>query len=176
VGKKVINFSRFLRLIGQSMENTLEIEIAEVRPKVLALTRKFFRASRLEGDPEDVLIRLWEARRSGADIRNPQAWAVTITKNACVSLWRKSRHNRQEPLPLSLASADSATLHIEQAEARQRADQALNSVPAATLRLLQLRASGLSLDEIAAITGRPKGSIKASISIARKELIKSLQQ
>ena len=89
------------------MENTLEIEIAEVRPKVLALTRKFFRASRLEGDPEDVvqdvLIRLWEARRSGADIRNPQAWAVTITKNACVSLWRKSRHNRQEPLPLPLS-------------------------------------------------------------------------
>ena len=176
----MINFSLFLRLIGQSMENTLEIELAEVRPKVLALTRKFFRASRLEGDPEDVvqdvLIRLCEARRSGADIRNPEAWAVTITKNACVSLWRKARHNRQEPLPLSLASAESATLPIEQAEARQRANQVLNSVPATTLRLLQLKASGLSLDEIAAITGRPKGSIKASISIARKELIKSLQQ
>lgn len=176
----MINFSLFLRLIGQSMENTLEIELAEVRPKVLALTRKFFRASRLEGDPEDmvqdVLIRLWEARRNGANIRNPEAWAVTITKNACVSLWRKAGHNRQEPLPLSLASVDSATLHIEQAEARLRAHQALSSVPAATLHLLQLKASGLSLDEIAAVTGRPKGSIKASISIARKELIKSLRQ
>ena len=161
------------------MENTLEIELAEVRPKVLALTRKFFRTSRLEGDTEDVvqdvLIRLWEARRSGADIRNPQAWAVTIAKNACVSFWRKSRHLRQEPLPLSLTSAESATLHIEQTEARHRANNALKSIPEATLRLLQLKASGLSLDEIAVITGRPKGSIKASISIARKDLIKSLQ-
>ena len=45
------------------MEKTLEIELTEIRPKVLATALKFFRASRLDGDPEDVvqdvLLRLW---------------------------------------------------------------------------------------------------------------------
>ena len=45
------------------MEKTLEIELTEIRPKVLATALKFFRVSRLDGDPEDVvqdvLLRLW---------------------------------------------------------------------------------------------------------------------
>ncbi len=51
------------------MDKTLEIELTEIRPKVLATALKFFRASRLDGDPEDVvqdvLLRLWVARRDG---------------------------------------------------------------------------------------------------------------
>ena len=51
------------------MDKTLEIELAEIRPKVLATAVKFFRSSRLDGDPEDVvqdvLLRLWVARRGG---------------------------------------------------------------------------------------------------------------
>ena len=37
------------------MDKTLEIELTEIRPKVLATALKFFRASRLDGDPEDVV-------------------------------------------------------------------------------------------------------------------------
>lgn len=37
------------------MKRSLDIELAAVRPKVLALARKFFRASGLAGDPEDVV-------------------------------------------------------------------------------------------------------------------------
>ena len=44
------------------MDKTLEIELTEIRPKVLAMALKFFRASLLDGDPEDdvqdVLLRL----------------------------------------------------------------------------------------------------------------------
>ena len=51
------------------MDKTLEIELAEIRPKVLATAVKFFRSSWLDGDPEDVaqdvLLRLWVARRGG---------------------------------------------------------------------------------------------------------------
>ena len=37
------------------MDKALEIELAAIRPKVLATARRFFRASRLDGDPEDVV-------------------------------------------------------------------------------------------------------------------------
>ena len=46
------------------MDKKLEIELSEIRPKVLATARKFFRETGLEGDPEDVvqdvLLRLWD--------------------------------------------------------------------------------------------------------------------
>ena len=63
------------------MDKTLEIELTEIMPKVLATALRFFRASRLDGDPEDVvqdvLLRLWVARRDGVQIRSAEACGKT---------------------------------------------------------------------------------------------------
>jgi RNA polymerase sigma-70 factor (ECF subfamily) len=160
------------------MEKTLDTELAALRPKVLSLTARFFRASRMEGDPEDivqdVMLRLWKALREGQAIRNPEAWAVTATKNACVSALRKSHNNKLYPLFESLPDSSGASRRMEEAETNVRFNKILEQLPVKTRQLLKLRASGMSLDEIAAATGRPKGSIKSSISAARKELMKTL--
>ena len=155
-----------------------ETAIGAVRPKVLALARRFVRAARLEEDPEDitqdVLLRLWDALRSGIDIRNAEAWAVAATKNGCVSLMRRKRSGKCGQVPESLADENDASLGVEATEAERIVRQAWARIPAGTRRLLQLRAQGLTLDEIAAVTGRPKGSVKSSISTARKEMMKTL--
>ena len=160
------------------MDKTFDTQLAVLRPKVLAQTARFFRASRMEGEPEDivqeVLLRLWTALRDGKVIGNPEAWAVTATKNACVSALRKSRNNKLFPLFDSLPDPSGASRRMEEAEANMRFNQLLEQMPVGTRRLLMLRASGMSLDEIAAATGRPKGSIKSSIAAARKVLLKTL--
>ena len=162
------------------MDKKLEIEFSEIRPKVLSTVRKFFRASRLEGDPEDVvqevLLRLWEARRKGAQILNAESWAVTTAKNCCISLWRKKGRSGSKALPECLADGSDASMRIERAQAESLARRSFEQLSAGTRRLLQLRATGLSLDQIAIVTGRPKGSIKSSISAARKEMIKTLNK
>ena len=75
------------------MGKSFDIELAQLRPKVLALTRRFFRSAHLESDPEDivqdVLFKLWKAKQNGTEIQNAEAWAVRATKNACISAWRK---------------------------------------------------------------------------------------
>ena len=159
------------------MDKTLETELAEIRPKALATALRFFRSSHLDGDPEDVvqevLLRLWQARRAGAIIRNTEAWAVAITKNSCISLWRKKSPVRSGFFPEWLSDGSDASMPMEQSEAERMVDKALERLPAGTRRLLQLRATGLSLDEIDAITGRTKGGVKSSISAARQELMKT---
>lgn len=159
------------------MDNTIEIELSEIRPKVLAVARRFFRSSGLEGDPEDVaqdvLLRFWEARREQVRIRDPKAWAVTTARNLCVSLWRRRGRAGGRVVPEWLADNEDASARVELSEAETMAEKALGRIPAGTRLLLRLRATGLSLDEIAAITGRPKGSVKSSISAARKEMMKS---
>lgn len=160
------------------MEENLEIELATLRPKVLSMAKRFFRASRLEGDPEDVvqdvLLRLWEVRQHGTEIRNVEAWVSACTKNSCVSIWRKSRKARIASLPEDLPEGGNSALPMERADAERKAGEALKRISEGTRRLLELRATGLSLDEIAAVTGRPKGSIKSAISAARKEMVDTL--
>ena len=160
------------------MDERLEIELAAARPRVLSLSRKFFRASGLEADPEDVvqevLLRLWETRRKGADIQNVEAWTIATAKNCCVSLWRRSRKGINLPLKDEFIADSSPSARIEEIEAEAAVARALEKIPKATRILLRLRARGLSLDEIAAVTGRPKGSVKSSISAARKELMKTI--
>ena len=160
------------------MDKTLEIELAQIRPKVLSTAQRFFRVSGLDGDPEDVvqdvLLRLWEARCRGDEIRNAEAWSIAITKNCCVSLWRKARKETILPLRDDLVPGYAAAGRIEKEEAEASVSKALERIPSATLYLLRLRAKGLSLDEIAAVTGRPKSSIKSSISTARKEIMRTI--
>ncbi len=160
------------------MDKTLEIELARIRPKVFALAKKFLHASKMVDDPEDiaqdVLLRLWKASEEGTRIRNAEAWAISITKNLCISLWRKKREGRSQLLPEWLPDGDDPSTNIELSETRIIAGKTLERLPSGTRRLLQLKATGLSLDEIAIVTGRPKGSIKSSISAARKEMMKSL--
>ena len=122
---------------------------------------------------QDVLLRLWMARRDGVQIRSAEAWAVSSAKNCCISLWRKKGPMRSGVYPEWLSDGRDASSLIEQSEVERIADKALERLPAGTKLLLQLRATGLSLDEIAAITGRTKGGVKTSISAARQELMKT---
>ncbi len=164
------------------MEKTFEIELSEVRPKVVALARKFCRASALTADPEDiaqdVLLRLWTSLKGGSPIQNIEAWAVTATKNACISEWRKKSIQAVSGLSIkgSLHAADNASAKIEESEYQKRARKILESFSVGTQKLLKMKAEGMSLDEIAAATGRSKGSVKTSISTARKQMLEALNQ
>lgn len=162
------------------MDKTLDIELAAVRPKVLGLARKFIRASGLGVAAEDIaqeaLVRLWTAKRDGADIRNVEAWAVTVTKNLCVSHLRKAAGRAVTSIPETISSQDTASAAIDAEDNRRIVTAVLQQIPAGTRQLLQLRTAGMSLDEIAAVTGRPKGSVKSSISAARKQILKILNE
>ncbi len=167
------------------MAKSFDIELAELRPKVLALTRRFFSSAHLPSDPEDivqdVLLSLWRAKQNGTEVRNAEAWAVRATKNACISVWRKkstsafSRLTPADESSGSLVSGSSALDRIRESEASAILQRTMKGFSDGTIRLLRLKASGLSLDEISAITGRSKGSVKSSISAARKALIQSLE-
>ena len=71
----------------------------------------------------------------------------------------------------------SATQGIEQAEAEQLRTRLYARLSSSQQTLMTLRGEdGLSLDEIAAMTGRPKSSVKASLSMARKQLLDYLKE
>lgn len=152
-----------------------------IRGKLIALASRFNKASGLEGDAEDIaqdaLMTLWQLSEEGYPIKDPEALAVKITKTQCVERYRR-QHIRYEPIgdqPITSSySASSGTERMDIETIRSIVQRDLTE--SQRLLLVLRNEKGLSLDEIATATGRPKASIKAAISMARRKMLEQLKK
>ena len=147
-----------------------------IRGKLIALARRFNRAARWDGESEDIvqdaLVTLWQLSVKGYPIRDAEALAVKLTKTRCVERYRRE-HIRLEPLAdQPFAGNDSATSGTEGMDIETIRNIVQKGLTDSQRKLLALRnEEGLSLDEIAEITGRPKASVKVTLSTARKRMM-----
>ena len=152
-----------------------------IRGKLIGLARRFNRAAGWCGDAEDVvqdaLVTLWELSENGYPVRDAEALAVKITKTRCVERYRK-QHIRFVPLEdQPLAGSYTATLDTERMDLETIRGIVQKDLTDSQRHLLALRnEDGLSLDEIAALTGRPKTSIKVTLSTAKKSMMERLKK
>ena len=152
-----------------------------IRSKLIALARRFNRASGCDADAEDIaqdaLVTLWLLAKKGYPIRDAEALAVKITKTCCVERYRR-QHIRFEPMEdLSIASSISTSSGTEEMDLETIRGIVQRGLTESQRKLLVLRHDdGLSLDEIAAATGRPKSSIKVALSTARKHMLERFKK
>ena len=153
----------------------------KIRSKLIALARRFNRASGCDADAEDIvqdaLVTLWLLAKKGYPIRDAEALAVKITKTCCVERYRR-QHIRFEPMEdLSIASSISTSSGAEEMDLETIRGIVQRGLTKSQRKLLVLRHDdGLSLDEIAAATGRPKSSIKVALSTARKHMLERFKK
>ena len=152
-----------------------------IRGKLTALARRFDRVSGCDADAEDIvqdaLLTLWQLSEKGYPIRDAEALAVKITKTRCVERYRR-RHFRFEPIEdLSIAGGVSASSGVEELDIKTIRGFVQRDLTDSQRQLLALRnEDGLSLDEIAEATGRPKASIKVALSTARKRMKEQMKK
>ena len=126
---------------------------------------------------QDALLRLWELSERGYPVNNAKALAIKITKNLCVSRYRKSRSEA-----ISLETNDklgelSAADSLETADNQKIKNILYSRLTPARQECMTLRNDfGISLDEIAETTGRSKESVKVLISTARKQMLEQLKE
>ena len=146
----------------------------------MTLVQRFNRSSGREEDEEDIvqdaLMTLWQLSEKGYPIKNAEALAVKITKTLCVERYRR-RHIQFELLEdQPILGGLSATARTEARDIETIRSIVQKDLTANQRQLLNLRnEEGLSLDEIATATGRPKGSIKVALSTARKKMKEKLK-
>ena len=148
----------------------------QIRSKLTKLAWRFNRAAGLDMEAEDVvqdaLITFWQLAKDGYPVRDAEALAVKITKTCCIERYRK-QHLRFEPMAgQSVPGGYSATARTEEMDIDTIRGIVQRDLTDSQRRLLALRnEQGLSLDEIAAATGRPKSSVKVALSTARKSML-----
>ena len=146
-----------------------------IRGRLIALARRFNRAAGCDGEAEDAvqdaLVTLWLLSQKGYPIRDAEALAVKITKTCCVERYRR-RHIRFEPITdRQLAGSSAASSGTDRMDIETIRSFVQRDLTDSQRQLLELRnEQGLSLDEIATVTGRPKSSVKVSLSTARPRL------
>lgn len=134
-------------------------------------------------EAEDILheafmavLRQREAGRSATSFR---AWFYQVARNLCLNRLRGSRRAARAYDHAARAPA-SPSVQPEQAIAERETAAALEAavqrLPAAFAELYQLRASGMSYDELADVLAIPVGTVKSRmhkmVSLLREEMMR----
>ena len=143
--------------------------------KLRALARRFGRATDLAIDADDVvqeaLLALWNLSEKGYPVRDAEALLVKITKNICVSHYRKRRLDTETIVNDVLAGDDSASKRIEEQDAERLRERLYSQLTSSELEFTRMREErGCSLDEMSSESGRGKNVIKSLLSKAKRKM------
>lgn len=158
-----------------------DIFTVKVRNKLLALAWRYKASGGMDDDPEDIVqeafLTLWRLISEGYPIRDTEAIAVKITKNLAAANIRRQKADTISVTDIDIDGGTSATELIDEQDCQTIRQDLYNSLTPTQVHYLELRNElGLSLDDIARMTGKPKTSIKTTISNARKQLLEQIKK
>ena len=180
----MVTLGQILRcLYGDKKMTQQEFEhiYISIKGDLMGLTRKFCRSASIDLDAEDVvqeaLIAFWELAERDYPMPNPKALLMLITKNICISRFRK-RKLKVEPISGdNFLGGECASRFVEMAD-EQIIKQRLYDTLTRTERLYLLMKTeqGMSLDEMVQETGGTRASIKVALSKAKKKMVEQLKR
>ena len=168
----------FLRYICVDLKMTqqeFEYIYSSIKADLMRLAGQFCRSTSIDLDAEDVvqeaLMAFWELAEQGYPMSSPKFLLVKITKNICISRFRKKKLKTETITKDDFLGGASASSLVEMADERI-IKQRLYDTLTKTERLYMLMKSeqGLSLDEMIQETGGSRASVKMALSKAKKKL------
>jgi RNA polymerase sigma-70 factor (ECF subfamily) len=155
------------------------MDIAGFKEHVIPLKHRIYRlAWSMLGDPseaqdavQEVLIRLWDKRNSLEQVRNMEAFAVTITKNHCTDRLRKIRAVPLEHDEQRVSNHPDPEERMEASDSAQLIYQLMQQLPQQQRLVMHLRdIEQLDYTEIESCTGMNNEAIRTNLSRARKKI------
>lgn len=141
---------------------------------------RFYRAAyyllESESDAEDAVqelyLKLWAARSSLKDVRNPSAYGLSMLKNICIDKVRKRKVRKAEPLETAPPLEDSPLeRRTEMKDSLNHLMAEIEKLPPKQRVVLRMKAvEGLEYEEISRRTGLSQVHVRVLISAARKTL------
>lgn len=143
---------------------------------IFNLRNKLFRfATRIVGSSDeaedvvqDVFVKLWQQRDELNEVRNLEAWTMTLTKNMSLDKLR-SKHRRTESIsPDFNAMTAPSVAALETKDIATQIRIIMAQLPENQQQCMHLRdIEGLNYDEIAEILGLSLAQVKTNIHRAR---------
>ena len=143
-------------------------------------------ALRLLGNTEDaedivqeVYMKLWSKRDALPDVKDVEAYCVTLTKNMCIDRLRIAEADKadMDEVPIMLAAADDVEAQVERRDAVEQVKQIIETLPEHQQQVITLRdMEDCSFEEIVEQTGLTAVNIRMLLSRARKTIRERLKK
>ena len=166
---------------AQHLEVILQAVTVNDVARLLALAWRYKASSSMDDDPEDIvqesLLTLWRLISEGYPVRDIEGIAVKITKNIAAATMRRQKTNSIPVTDIDVEGGASATELTDEQDRTTIRQELYKTLTPTQVHYLELRNElGLSLDDIAKMTGKPKTSIKTTLSAARKQLLEQIKK
>lgn len=152
--------------------------VRRMRPQLLKLGFSFFSDEELAADAaQEALLRLWLLREQVADTSHAEALLIRMTKNVCVSEWRRKQKMGFLPsLETDNVLAEEMQPMADDDNARQLAS-AIQSLTPTEQQLFRMRHElEMDIPQIAAVTGLLPRSVSQVVSVARRKIVEQLKK
>lgn len=151
------------------------------RGSLKALARRFLRAADTAMDEDDViqeaLVAFWCLSEKGYPVRNVEAMLVKITKNICISNYRRRRAKAESVAADVFPGGYSATESVDRQDAERLRERLYSKLTVSEQAVTSIREeTGGSLDDLAAKTGKDKSVVKVLLSKARRKMMAILKE
>ena len=137
-------------------------------------------ALRLLGNAEDaedmvqeVYMKLWSKRDALPDVKDVEAYCVTLTKNMCIDRLRMAEVEKAnvDEVPTMLAATDDVEAQVERRDAVEQVKQIIGTLPEHQQQVITLRdMEDCSFEEIAEQTGLTAVNVRMLLSRARRTI------
>ena len=153
--------------------NAFKISVCSLRGKLLAQARRWTGSGEdAEDIVQEVLLRLWSRRADLDRCASIEAFAATVTRNACID-WMRTRHTSGSGLPGHTLKAGGQTPEslLESKDEMQLVERIISLLPPLQQAILRMKdVEGYETEVIAQVTGCSAESIRSNLSRARKRM------
>lgn len=153
-----------------------------LRAQMLKVALDFFGSKDdAEDTVQDAMLLLWRYCEQIDSSRNVTGLAVRVTKNCCVSHYRKQRYETECKSQVSNlrppVTTDTPQEQLEAKDAQQMMTEVMALLKPRERELFEMRRmDGLSTRQIAEQTGIPRSSVSAMVSAARMKMFLELRK
>lgn len=122
---------------------------------------------------QEILIKIWNNRSDLSNVRNLEAWGISMTRNYCIDVLR-SKRKKTAPLEVVREKTDPSQLPDRQLESKdtfKQIENMIESLPIAQANVFRLRElENLSYQEIAEQLQISLDQVKVNLHRARKSI------
>ena len=122
---------------------------------------------------QEVYMKLWSKRDALPDVKDVEAYCVTLTKNMCIDRLRIAEAEKEDmdEVPIMLAETDDVEAQVERHDAVEQVKQIIETLPEHQQQVITLRdIEDCSFEEIAEQTGLTAVNIRMLLSRARRTI------
>ncbi len=150
--------------------------VLPIKDKLYRLAKRLLVSSEEAEDAvQEVFLKLWKGKSSMKNYKNPEAFAVTMTKNYCLDRLKSKQAGNLKIVHSNFQTGENLQKKIETNDGVELVFKIMESLPEKQRLVLQLRdVEQYDFEEIAEILDSSETTIRVTLSRARKAVREQL--